>query len=86
MHFFFFELFVDFFLRWFPILCIFQWVPLSNRSSRWGKHIRPMAKFSARGIATEKNLSDRFRCSNAIVVDHSQHQLYFLEEAIRIIV
>lgn len=57
---------------------VHQRVPLGNRATRCGQHVRPVAQLGAGGCVAEHHFADRFRCSNAIVINHGDDQLHFL--------
>lgn len=57
----------------------FERVPLSYRSSGICQHVRPVSEFSSRRIASQHHSSNRFRWSNAVIINHRYRQSHFLK-------
>ena len=58
---------------------VLQRVPLGDRSSRRGQHVRPVSQLRAGGVVAQDTLADGLGRSNSIVVDHCDDQLHFLK-------
>lgn len=55
------------------IVGLLQRVPLGNRASWRGQHVRPVTQFRSRRVATENDFTDGIRRADAIVIDHRNH-------------
>lgn len=60
------------------IVGVLERVPLCDRPTRGGQHVRPVAKLRARRVVAEHRLADGLRGTDAIVVNNSHDQLHFL--------
>lgn len=67
------------------VLRIHQGVPLSNGTARRGQHIGPVTQLGAGGRVAEHHFADRLRCSDAIVINHGDDQLHFLNVALLVV-
>lgn len=66
------------FFTW-SFIRILQRVPLGYRSPRWCQHIHPVPQFSSIGTASKNHFTNRFWCTNSVIINNSDNQCDLLD-------
>lgn len=68
----------------FAVLGVLECVPLGDRTTRRGQHVRPVAQFSALCTVAQDDLPDRFGCTDTIVINDCDYKVHFLHGVNRV--